>query len=151
MLDILNVVRSVVFRYLDHMSDVYVQVSSPTLEGIFNDAAKATFEVMIDTSTVKPTILKEVELDADDLEQLLYKWIDHLLYLFDAESFAVSKAESRITKQKGQLPALFAKIFGDAYDPATHGQRVAVKAMTYSLMRLHKAGEGWEAYFVLDI
>ena len=140
-----------VYRYLDHMSDVYVQVSSSTLEGIFEDAAKATFDVMIDASSVKPSIEKNEALDADDIEQLLYKWIDHLLYLFDAESFAVSKAEVKICNSQDRTHSLTARILGEMYSPVLHGHKVAVKAMTYSLMRIQKTERGFEAYFVLDI
>lgn len=139
-----------VFEYLDHTSDVYIHSRAETLAGIFEDAAKATFEVMLNTAAVKDASVKEVEIRADDLEQLLYMWVDHLVYLFDAEGFAVSKAEVEMGETDGPA-SLKARIYGEDYDPERHGQRIAVKAMTYSLMRISKTECGWEAYFVLDI
>jgi SHS2 domain-containing protein len=143
-------VTEMVYEYLDHKSDVYVHTKSETLAGIFEDATKATFEVMLSTSAVMDTSVVEASLNADDFEQLLYMWVDHLLYLFDAEGFAVSRAEVAIGDTGGPA-SLQAKLYGEAYDPKRHGQRVAVKAMTYSLMRISKTGAAWEAYFVLDI
>jgi SHS2 domain-containing protein len=143
-------VPEMVYEYLDHTSDVYVHTKSKTLAGIFEDATKAAFEVMLNTSAVRGTSVVEASVNADDLEQLLYMWVDHLLYLFDAESFAVSRAEVTIGS-KGGPASLQAKIYGESYDPSRHGQRVAVKAMTYSLMCISKTGRAWEAFFVLDI
>lgn len=139
------------YSYLDHVSDVYVHVSSDSLAGVFEDAAKATYEVMIDTSTVKERAVMKAEIRADDLEQLLYMWVDHLLYIFDAKSFAMARAEVKVSKTKRHLPSLSAKICGEEYNPSVHGQKVGVKAMTYSLMRIFQKGGRWEAYFVLDI
>lgn len=139
-----------VYSYLDHISDVYIHVLNDTLEGIFEEAAIASFDVIIDTSNVRNKTSISVKLDADDLEQLLYKWIDHLLYIFDAKSFAISKTEVIVSERKTN-PSLTAKIYGENYDPKKHGQKVAIKAMTYSLMRISKKRDHWEAYFVLDI
>ncbi len=139
-----------VYEYLDHTSDVYVHSRASTLAGIFEDAAKATFEVMLNTAAVKGVAVKEVSISADDFGQLLYMWVDHLIYLFDAEGFAISKAEVVINETEGPA-SLQAKIFGEDFDPEQHGQRVAVKAMTYSLMRISQKEGTWEAYFVVDI
>lgn len=143
-----------VYSYLDHPSDVYVHVESDTLEGIFEDAAKATFEVMLDTHSVKELARVQVEVRAKDLEQLLYMWVDHLLLIFDSKSFAVANAKVEIKKKKdeSEVPYLLrAEVFGEEYVPERHGQKVGVKAMTYSLMRIFKKRKKWEAYFVLDI
>ena len=139
-----------VYSYLDHPSDVYVRVKNETLEGIFEDAARATFDIMIETSMVEGFITLRADILADDLQQLFYAWIDHLLYIFDAKSFAIHKTEVVISESNSR-PSLTAKIYGEAYDPKKHGQKVAVKAMTYSLMRLNRLDDQWEAYFVLDI
>jgi len=140
-----------VYSYLDHISDVYLHVSSNSLPGIFEDAVKATYEVMINRSTVKGRKVLNAEIRADDLEQLLYKWVDHLLYVFDAKSFAVSWAKVKISDTKKRPLSLSAKIYGEEYAPSIHGQKVGVKAMTYSLMQISKENDHWEAYFVLDI
>ena len=140
-----------VYSYLDHISDVYVHVSSNSLAGIFEEAVKATYEVMIDRSTVRGRKAMKAEIRADDLEQLLYKWVDHLLYVFDAKSFAVSRAKVKISDTKRHPLFLSAKIYGEEYDPSIHGQKVGVKAMTYSLMQISQENDHWEAYFVLDI
>ncbi|MCX8181538.1 MAG: archease [Candidatus Methanomethyliaceae archaeon] len=142
-----------VYSYLDHTSDVYVHIVSDSLEGLFEEAAKATFEVMLDTTMVKERDLLEVEIKAKDIEQLLYMWVDHLLLVFDSKSFAVARAKVEEIKkaEKENSYFLYAKIYGEEYDPKKHGHKVGVKAMTYSLMRIFQVKGKWEAYFVLDI
>jgi SHS2 domain-containing protein len=140
-----------VYSYLDHISDVYVYISSNSLAGIFEEAVKATYEVMINTSAVRNKKIMKAQIDADDLEQLLYKWVDHLLYIFDAKSFAVSRANVKISDTKRHPISLHAKIYGEGYNPSIHGQKVGVKAMTYSLMQIFQKAGQWEAYFVLDV
>lgn len=142
---------AVPYEFLDHISDVYVHVTAPDLAGIFSEAASATYEVMLDTASVRPTKEIRVDIEADDLEQLLYKWIDHLIYLFDAESFALSSAEVLSLAEGRGHSTISAKLRGEEYDPSVHGHRTGVKAMTYSLMRISKVGGLWHAYFVLDI
>lgn len=139
-----------VYHYLEHTSDVYIHVISDKLEGIFEDAAKATFEVMLDTSSVEVKETIDLEVEGKDLEQLLYRWIDSLLIIFDSKSFALNKAKVEEIK-KNEKYYIRAKLYGEEYDPKKHDHRTGVKAMTYSLMRIFKNNDYWEAYFVVDI
>ncbi len=139
------------YEYLDHKSDVYVHAWGDSLGEAFASAAVATYEVMIDTSAVPERSAIDVAIDADDLEQLLYKWIDHMLYVFDASSFALRRAAVEVKAREGSAPSLTAKLYGDEYDPRAHGQRTGVKAMTYSLMKMERSGSRWDLFFVLDI
>ncbi|MEM2002248.1 MAG: archease, partial [Candidatus Methanomethylicaceae archaeon] len=88
-----------VYSYLDHPSDVYVHIMSDSLEGLFEEAAKATFEVMLDTAMVEERETLEVEIKAKDLEQLLYMWVDYLLLVFDSKSLAVARANVKEIKK----------------------------------------------------
>ncbi len=123
---------------------------SESLEGLFSDSAEAAFEVMLDTKAVERRRSIPVEIAARDLEQLLYLWVDRLIYHFDADSFALSRAEV-IRVEVGEGARLLASLWGDDYDPSKHDQRTGVKAMTYSLMRISQECGKWHAYFVLDI
>ncbi|MCQ8892270.1 MAG: archease [Candidatus Methanosuratincola sp.] len=138
------------YEYLDHISDVYVHVVSDSLEGLFADSAEATFEVMLNTKAVESRKSIPVEITAKDLGQLLYLWVDRLIYHFDADSFALHRADVRKV-EAGESARLSASLCGEDYEPARHDQRTGVKAMTYSLMEIKREGGMWHAYFVLDI
>ncbi|MDI9644564.1 MAG: archease [Candidatus Verstraetearchaeota archaeon] len=138
------------YEYLDHTSDVYIHVCSESLEGLFAESAEAATEVMFNTRAVEMRRSIQVEMDAKDLEQLLYLWIDRLIYHFDSDSFALGRAEVEKVEVDG-IARLSAILWGEEYDPAKHGQRTGIKAMTYSLMRIHHDGGAWHAYFVVDI
>lgn len=142
-----------VYEFLDHKSDVYVHVSSRSMSRAFEDAGAAAFEVMLEQGSVRCKRTIDVKLAASDIGQLLYIWIDTLIYHFDADSFALARAEVKSLRRRRQGGyALTARLHGEDFEPAMHGQKVAVKAMTYSLMKIAWAGAGRaELYFVLDI
>jgi len=144
---------TMVYEFLDHKSDVYVRVVAPSISRAFEEAALATFAVMLDQPSVRCKKTIDLKIEATDLEQLLYMWVDRLLYHFDADGFALARAEVRSLRR---APAggfrLSARLHGEDYDPESHGQKVGVKAMTYSLMRISRAPSGGaELRFVLDI
>lgn len=138
------------YEYLDHTSDVYVHVVSDSLEGLFADSAAATFEVMFDTKAVDGRRSIPVEISAKDLEQLLYLWVDRLIYHFDADFFALNRAEV-FRVEVGEGARLSALLWGEDYEPSKHDHRTGVKAMTYSMMKIGREGGVWHAFFVLDI
>lgn len=138
------------YEYLDHISDVYIHVVSDSLEGLFGESAEATSEVMVNTRAVEGRKSIQVELAARDLEQLLYLWIDRLIYHFDADSFAIRRADV-LRIDVGEGARLSAQLWGEDYDPVKHDRRTGIKAMTYSLMRVYREGGQWHAYFVVDI
>jgi len=142
-----------VYEFLDHKSDVYVRVASTSLSRAFEDAAAATFEVMLEQGSVRRKKTIDLRVDATDLEQLLYMWVDRLLYHFDAEGFALARAEVRsLRRARSGGFSLSARLHGEDYDPEVHGQKVGVKAMTYSLMSISRGASGRaELRFVLDI
>ncbi len=142
-----------VYEYLDHKSDVYVHVTSASISRAFEDAGAAAFDVMLDQGSVRCKRTIDLALAASDIEQLLYMWVDRLIYHFDAESFALARAEIKsLRRRKSGGFALTARLHGEAFEPNVHGQKVGVKAMTYSLMKVMWAGAGKaELYFVLDI
>jgi len=156
-----------VYEFLDHKSDVYVHVTSSSLSRAFEDAAAATFEVMLEQGSVRCKKTIDLKIEATDVEQLLYMWVDRLLYHFDADSFALARAEVKSLRRRGNGKgkdngpdkedgkggfSLSARLHGEDYNPEMHGQKVGVKAMTYSLMMISKGAAGKaELHFVLDI
>ena len=73
------------FEFFDVTADVGLRAYGKTLEEAFKNAALATFEVMTDTSKIKPSICKKVKIESEDLLALLYDWLDELIFLHDAE------------------------------------------------------------------
>ncbi|MEM1598571.1 MAG: archease [Pyrobaculum sp.] len=139
------------FRYGEHTADVLVLAYGCTLDEAFKNAAVALADLTYYSQRVEPRISKTVEIEYDDLEGLLFKWIDELLYLFDGEKLAISrKIDVAITQSGGYK--LKAVVYGEPYDIEKHGfTGLIVKAMTFHMMEIRKEGDYWVVQYVVDI
>ncbi len=143
------------FRFGEHTADVLIEAWAPTLEGLFEEMAKAMFEVMTDTSRVEPKQEVRVEVCGFDLENLLYRWLEELLYHHDSKNLVFSKFEVRKIFEKpsdGEKEiCLEASAWGEEFNREKHEPRTVVKAVTYAQMRIWRDGDLWRASTVLDI
>src|SRR3989344_924242 len=73
------------YKILDHTADVMFEVYGKTLNELFKNAATAIFDTMVKRSTIKIKIKKEIELESSNVEQLLFDFIEELIYIKDAE------------------------------------------------------------------
>jgi len=139
------------FKFLPHMSDVFIEAYGSTLEEAFENAALAMFEVMTDTSKVEPSMEESVEADGFDKQSLLYNWLEKLLVLFETRMMLCSKFEIEKIEREGEEYRLKAKVWGEEFDPGKHEQRVGVKAVTYHMMSIEEEDGRWVLRFILDI
>jgi SHS2 domain-containing protein len=79
------------FVILDHPADLGIEARGRTLAEAFEQAAIALMSIILDLTTVEPKELRRVQLKATDQEQLLVRWLEELLYLYDGENFVGSK------------------------------------------------------------
>lgn len=139
------------FDHLEHTADVLIEALGRTLEEAFEYSALGVYEVITNTKKVKPKTRIDVEVEGDDLENLLYKWIEELLIYTDAEGmvFSIFKI-CKILKDKDRYK-LVASAWGEKFDPEIHEERTIVKAMTYAQMSIENVGDCWRIQFVVDI
>lgn len=139
------------FVFLDDIatSDAAIEARGDTLEELFRVSAKATFEVMVDTKDVQPEIKKELHLENQEIDKLLFDWLAEIIYLKDSEFMVFSKFDIEIKKNSNYL--LNATIFGEEINQSRHELRCDVKAITYHLFDVSKKEGRWTARFILDI
>ncbi len=139
------------YEYGEHTADILVIAYGCTLEESFINSALAVMDIMYHVERVSPEDVREVAIEADDLEQLLFKWIDEVLYLFDGEKFAPSR-NAELSLARDEVYSLKARIYGERYDVGRHGFKgTIVKAMTYHEMSIERLGDVWRVKFVVDI
>lgn len=140
------------FRQLEHSGDAYIEAWGRTLEEAFESAALALFDVMADTASIRPIAEDRFEVEGWDLEELLYGWLEALLVKFDADRMLYSKFEVRIipSGQEGGY-RLHGRAFGEEFDPARHGPKMEVKAVTYHGMEIIRLPKGAKVRFLLDL
>ena len=124
------------FRFLDHTADVKIEVEGQTLESCFKGASKAVFTFMLQDAKIAEKEQLDLDIKSENLEALLYDFIDKLLYHFYADDFIPSRYEELKIEQDKQGYVLHAMVIGDLYDPDTHGFIDEIKAMTYNEMHI---------------
>jgi len=119
-----------------------------TLEELFVNAGLAATECMVDPDTVDADQEQEIELSADSESNLLYEWLEEIVYLKDAEDIFLTDFQIEFLDGNKKLRA---KARGEKINPQKHGIKADVKAVTMYRFDLKKTEEGWEAFIVLDL
>ncbi|MDK6028131.1 archease [Ignisphaera sp. 4213-co] len=142
------------FEFLSHTADVLIKVWGESLETVFEEAAKAMFEVITDTSRVEPKNVVEISVCGYDVENLLYRWLEEMLYHHDSKNlvfgeFHVKRIYSVSNEEK--MLCLDGYVKGEEFQHEKHEPRTVVKAVTYNEMRIWRENGKWYATFVVDI
>jgi SHS2 domain-containing protein len=136
------------YEFFEHTADVGIIARGKTIEEAFENAAKAVFEIMTDTSKIEAKECRDISTFGYDLENLLYKWIEELLYYHDTETLVFTEFQVRIDKENMTLTG---KACGEKFDPNKHEKRTVVKAMTYHMMEIRQENGNYVVQFVVDI
>jgi len=139
------------FRFHDHTADITIECWAPDLIDAFGQAALATFEVILDTSTVKPAETIEVKVTGADLEELLVEWIGELIALIDinGQFFSEFHVDHIEATMDGYL--LEGRVLGESIDHKKHDTRTEVKAMTYADIKILEEPNRTTLWFTLDL
>jgi SHS2 domain-containing protein len=141
------------YEFLDDVAtaDIAFKAWGKDLEEIFIAAADATMNVMIEElDSIRPREKRELKLENDALDMLLFNLLQELIYYKDAERLMLRVNQVEI-EEKEKFYALEAVASGEQLDPDRHRQRVDVKAVTLHRFRLEKTDLGWETMVILDI
>lgn len=139
------------FEWVDHPSDVGFKAYGQDLEEAFENAALALTEIVTDSDEVEPKGEISIELEAEDLEALLFDWLGFFLYLQDAEDLVASKFEVETISRKNDEFELKASAWGEEFDPERHSSGTEVKAVTYHLMEIERGPEKSSVQAIVDI
>jgi SHS2 domain-containing protein len=144
------VLTPVPFRFLPDvaLADVAFEVTSTSVSGLFEGAAAALTEVMVDRRTLARRRTVTLHLDAEDLDRLLYDFLTELIVRKDVDLLLVKQAKVRLDRSGRKLEA---KLVGEKIDRKKHGLRNDVKAVTMHMFGISREGKGWKATVVLDI
>lgn len=136
------------FKFLEKVAiaDVAFEAYGKNLNELFENCAMAVAETMADVKTVEPKIKKEIKLENEKIDQLLFDFIGELIYLKDKDAFVFNKFE--IELKKGKLKAI---CYGDKINMKKQTLRNDVKAITYHMYKVQKVKEGYKATVVLDV
>jgi SHS2 domain-containing protein len=136
------------YRFLDHPSEAWIEITAPSVPEVFQDAATALFEVMTDTFSIRPEIEFRFTLESDTRNELLVDWLNRLIWFQEVEKAFFSRFEVQI--QQNQKWKLEAMIRGERITERSE-RRSEVKSATYGLLEWKESGSQHLVRFVLDI
>ena len=140
------------FRYLSNvaLADIAFVARGDSLPALFEAAARALTEVMVDRRTVVGRVVRTVGLRSPTVDRLLYDFLTELIVIKDVESLLFKEFKASIASARGEEMTCVAK--GEEIDRERHVLRNDVKAVTMHMFGVKKVrGGGWEATVVLDI
>jgi SHS2 domain-containing protein len=136
------------FEFLDiTTADVCFLAYGKNLDELFTNSALAMFEVMVNTKQVEPKIERKVEAEGNDLQSLMFNWLNSLLVFVDSENLAFSEFDVKVDEEKLKLEAICK---GEEMNREKHETRTHVKACTMHKMEIKK-NKIWKAKVILDI
>ena len=131
-------------------ADVAFEARGKTLNELFESAAMAVFDIMANPKKVKIKIKKEIFLEKDSLEELMYSFLDEILFLKDSKFLVFNSCKTDIKEVKGKFK-LKASFFGDKIDYKTQSLKVDPKAITMHKFEVEKDKNGYLARVVVDV
>ena len=138
------------FEIIDHTADIGIAAYGKTKREVFINAAKGMFEIISgDTKNLKENFYDKIELEADNLEGLLFAWLNELLYISETKLVILSKFK---IKELSDFQ-IEAEVRGIKINRLGHKIEKEIKAVTYHRLEIKKDEESglWSAQVIFDI
>ena len=141
------------YTYLEEIgtADIAFEATGRDLPELFSAAADATTNVMIDNiEAIQAREKRRIELSSDQLDMLLFDFLQELIFLKDAERLLLRMQDVRID-ERDENYFLKATAEGEPLDAERHHQRADVKGVTLHDFSVERTEGGWNARVLLDI
>jgi SHS2 domain-containing protein len=135
------------YELLDHTGDIGIKVWADDAKGIFQEAARALFDIITDLGKVDKRLAREVLAKGSGQEELLVAWLSELLYLHEVEELLF--CDFTIWEIQGGSVKGVAR--GERFQEGRHCIKTAVKAVTYHELKIGERKGRWHAQVIFDI
>ena len=135
------------FKILAHPADVGIEACGASLGEAFEHAATGLMSIILDLSLVETQESKIITIKANDVEQLLVRWLSEILYLYDGKSFVANEFSISAMTPK----SLTALVRGEQFSSTMHRTKMDVKAITYHQLLVREGDDGALVRVFLDI
>ena len=143
--------RDAMIRMFDHTADVGFDLKAPTLEALFDEARRALLMTVFERPPRSGEDEDSVRLSAPDLETLLVRWINELVFLIQGDGFVPVQADVRIEEPGGEGFSLEASLTGASLDVEGHGWQGEIKSATFHRLDVTNESGCWQAQVILDV
>jgi SHS2 domain-containing protein len=134
------------FENFAHDADIGVRGRGSTLGEALANVGRALTAVLTDPESVGEVLSVEVRCEANDPEELLFDWLNALVFEMATRRVLFARYEVKVDGAK-----LAARAFGEPVDVARHHPAVEVKGATWTGLRVAREGGTWVAECVVDV
>jgi len=138
------------FEILEHTADIGIAAYGKNKEEVFINAAKGMFEIIAgENKTLKQNFYDKIKLEADNLEGLLFAWLNELLYISETKLVILSKFKIKELSDYH----IEAEVGGAKINPPSVKIEKEIKAVTYHRLEIKKDEESglWRAQVIFDV
>lgn len=140
-----------VYSYTEHVSDIGIVASAPTLEAAFEEGVKAALDVMFELPTVNETLGVEITASAPEIDLLFVEVLNEVLSIQGRDELALKRLETGEIRKAGGEYLFKGTAFGERLDLRRHGVKTEVKGATYSGLSYAVEKGGHTLRCVLDV
>ncbi len=130
------------FREIEHTADWSLEAWAPDLPGLLEQAARGMYSLEGVKPAGSPPIERLMEIQADDAESLLVRFLSELLYLEEQEELVCDQFELVLNGYH-----LSARLRGA---PSVSRDK-EIKAVTYHNLQVIESPQGLSARIVFDV
>lgn len=138
------------FRTVEHTADIGIEAWGAAVDEVYEAAALGMTSLMADAERIEPRVSRDISVSAGDLEELMFAWLNELLFIIDADGLLLCEFE--VTVEDTNLEAV---VRGEPIDPDKHGLKIGIKAATYHDLTVERDDtgeqEGWTARIIFDV
>jgi len=132
-------------------ADIAYEVYGETLKEIFENAAWAVTQTMVEPATIHSIQNFKFQIADSQIDDLLFDFLNELIFLKDARQMLFSRFGIKLTKLDARRYQLDANFWGEKIDIKKHKLKCDVKAVTRHKFFLKKAKGKYITQIVLDI
>lgn len=137
------------FRYLEHITDAYVEAYGHSLAEAFDYSARGLVNLMFDTDNANEEIPIEIKVEGHDISHLLYNWLENVLLIVLVEGLVMSKFAVSISVKSTYT--LEARSRADSVDLIKHNYKTEVKGITYHAMEVIQNDKLVKIRYIADL
>ena len=138
------------FRYLEHVTDAYIEAYGDSMEEAFSYAAKGTVNVMFEIKDIQGTSKVDFRIEGVDYYELLFNWLERVNLLIAIDNQVISNFELKISKLDSKFQ-LTGSGMVETIDIIKHGYKIEIKGVTYHEMEILQQGNQYKVKFILDL
>jgi SHS2 domain-containing protein len=138
-------------RAVDHTADVGLRAAAGTGEGLLEEAAAALVELSSDVGRTRELRSEAIEIEADDLEQLVFRWLNELIGLAEVRGEALARTTVSSLRRGRPGWVVRGQAWFAPFDAKEVRPRLQVKAVTLYRLCVTHGPDGWALEAYLDV